>query len=100
MNIDSVDPRDIEWELDRPVYRVYFWHQPPAPLGIQKSQMAYHSDERRVSGAEDVHEVLTWAAETARPEQTFTVYIELMDDGSPGLIRLAGIDPTEGNYSP
>jgi hypothetical protein len=95
--IERVDPRDTEWEMDRPVYRVYFWHQPPAPPGVQQSQMGYHSEEHRVSGAEDVHEVLTWAAQAARPEQTFTLYVEQLRDGSPGLIRLSGIDPTEGD---
>ena len=27
---EGVDPRDIKWEVDQPVYRVYFWYQPPA----------------------------------------------------------------------
>ena len=95
MKIERIDPRDSEWEDDRPAYRVYFWHQPPAPAGKRQGQVAYHSDEYRLRGAVDVHEVLTWAADTARPEQTFTLYIERVEDGSPGLIHLAGSDPTE-----
>jgi hypothetical protein len=94
VDIEGVDPRDIEWEVDRPVYRVYFWHQPPAPPGVAQSKMGYHSDEYRLSGGEDVHEVLVWATASARPEQTFTLYVEHVQDGSPGLIQLAGKDPT------
>ena len=26
--IEGVDPRDTQWEVDQPVYRVYFWHPP------------------------------------------------------------------------
>jgi hypothetical protein len=93
--IEGVDPRDIEWEVDQPVYRVYFWHQPPAPPGIRQQDVMYHCDENRISGARDVHEVLDWATSTARPEQAFVLYVEHMLAGSPGLIRLAGDDPTE-----
>lgn len=94
MNIEGVDPRDIEWEVEHPVYRVYFWHQPSAPPGVSRARVAYHSDEYRLMGAEDVHEVLAWAKATARPEQFFTLYVEHVHDGSPGLIQLAGKDPT------
>lgn len=97
MIIEGVDPRDIEWEVDRPVYRVHFWHQPPAPPGIPRSQMGYHCDEHRVSGAEDVHEVVAWARVKARSDQTFTLYVEHSQDGSPGLIQLAGKDSTVPN---
>jgi hypothetical protein len=93
--INSVDPRDIEWEVDQPIYRVYFWHHPLALLGWTPQQhMGYHCDEYRVRDAKDVHEVLAWAQTTARPEQTITVYVEHLHQGSPGLIRLAGTDPT------
>lgn len=95
MIIEGVDPRDIEWEVDQPVYRVYYWHQPPAPRGIAQSDVMYHCEEHRVSGARDLDEVLDWARSTARPEQTFVLYVEHTQDGSPGLIRLAGDDLTE-----
>jgi hypothetical protein len=93
--IEGVDPRDIEWEVEQPIYRVYYWHQPPAPPGIRQSDVMYHCEEHRISGASDVNEVLAWARSTARPEQTFVLYVEHMQDGSAGLIRLAGVDPTE-----
>jgi len=73
---------------------VYFWHQPPAPPDIPQSSMGYHCDEYRLRGAGDVHEVLDWATSTARAEQTFTLYVEHLHDGRPGLIHLAGDDPT------
>ena len=92
--IEGVDPRDTQWETDSPVYRVYFWHQPSAPDGIPQEHMMFHCDERRVSGAEDVGQVLDWARSTARPDQTFTLYVERSDGGRPGLIRLMGADPT------
>jgi hypothetical protein len=59
--------------------------------------MAYHSDEYRLREAADVHEVIAWAHEKARPEQTFTLYVELVQAGEIGLIHLAGSDPTVGD---
>ena len=61
MIVEGIDPRDTEWELEGPVYRVYFWHQPPAPIGASQEHMMFHSDECRLSEAADVGEVLDWA---------------------------------------
>ncbi len=93
--IEGVDPRDTEWEAEEPVYRVYFWHQQLAPLGIAQQHMGYVCDEHRLRGAADVMEVIAWAEATARPEQTFTLYVEHLQAGRPGLIHLAGSDPTD-----
>jgi hypothetical protein len=95
LNIAHVDPRDTAWEVDQPAYRVYFWHQQLAPPGIRQAQMGYVSDEYRLTGADDVVQVLRWAKGAARPEQTFTLYVEHLHDNGPGLIKLAGEDPTE-----
>jgi hypothetical protein len=92
--IEGVDPRDIEWEDDHPVYRVHLWHQPPAPPDIPQSSVGYHCDEYLLRGARDVHEVLDWASSTARAERRFTLYIEHLHAGWPGLIHLAGDEPT------
>jgi hypothetical protein len=92
--VHSIDPRDTEWEVEGPDYRVYLWHQPPAPAGVAQEHMMFHCKEYRLSDAVDVSEVLEWARTTARPDQTFTLYVEHHHGGSPGLIRLMGVDPT------
>jgi hypothetical protein len=94
VNVESIDPRDTEWEVEGPVYRVYFWHQPRAPRGVPHERMGFHSHEYRLSGAVDVREVLDWAQTTARPDQTFTLYVEHRHGDLPGLIHLMGVDPT------
>jgi len=91
--VEGVDPRDTRWEVDRPVYRVYFWHQPGSAPGVVQPHVMWHCDEQRVSDADDVEEVVRWARETARPEQTFVLYVEHADAGRPGLVRLLGTDP-------
>lgn len=94
MIIEGVDPRDITWEDDRPVYRVYFWHQPPAPSGADQARAMWHCDEYRLTEAADVEEVLGWARNTARSDQTFTLYVEHRDAHQSGLVRLVGADPS------
>ncbi len=91
-----MDPRDALWEVDDPVYRVYIWHRPPAPHRVGLEGTMWHCDERRLTGANDVAEVLAWARATARPDQTFTLYVEHRDGDRPGLIRLMGVDPVAG----
>lgn len=91
--IEGVDPRDTQWEVDKPVYRVYFWHQPDAPPGVAQQHVMWHCDEHRLSDAVDVEEVLGWARTKARPEQTFVVYVEQRDAQRSGLVRLFGVDP-------
>jgi hypothetical protein len=92
--IEKIDPRDISWEVDQPAYRVYFWHQQVAPVGIPQEHMGYVCDENRLVGATDVREVLDWATSESRPDQTFTLYAEYSHDGERGLVRLVGTDPT------
>ena len=97
VKVEPVDPRDTQWEVDHPVYRVYFWNQQPAPPGISQEHMAFESHSYRVLGARDVHEVTEWATKTARANQTFCLYIEQLHGDSPGLIHLFGDDPTVAN---
>lgn len=94
--VDAVDPRDIEWEVDQPTYRVYFWHQPAAPPGVGQESVMFHGDEYRLGDAANVDEVLGWARERARTDQTFTLYVEHRDGDRLGLIQLMGTDPTAG----
>jgi hypothetical protein len=95
MRAEPVDPRDCSWEVDHPAYRVYFWHRPAAPPGIRPEQMGYHCDEWRLTEAADVREVLAWAESRRREEQTYVLYTETRDQQGLGLLRLAGVDPTE-----
>ena len=95
MIIEHVDPRDVSWEDDRPTYRVYFWHQPPAAPEVPQERMGYHCDEYRLLDAADVHEVITWATGRARSDQTYTLYVEHRDSADRlGLVILAGSEPT------
>ena len=59
MKISPVDPRDIEAEIRRPVYRVYVWTADPyGPVGER-------CDEYELREAADIEEVLAWAKEEA-----------------------------------
>ncbi len=81
-----MDPRDISWEIEQPVYRVYFW-------GVPGPDAASACDERRVAGAGDVEEVMRWARRHAQG-RVFVVYAETSDGGQRGLLRLYGQDPS------
>jgi hypothetical protein len=84
VDVRPVDPRDTRWEVSTPTYRVYFWN---ADLV---------SDEYELVGARDVHEVLAWAEANAGPGRTYWLSVRVDDrNGEPGLLRLAGHDPTE-----
>ena len=96
---EGVDPRDTEWENPDPAYRVYFWHQPAPPPGIAAEAIMWHCDEHRLTGAADVHEVIAWAEQRLPAGANYVLYVEQSDRGLPGLIRLAGTDPTEGEPS-
>jgi hypothetical protein len=43
--------------------------------------------------AADVEEVLDWARDRVRPDQTFVLYVEQRDAQRSGLVRLLGTDP-------
>jgi hypothetical protein len=91
MQARPIDPRDTKWEVSPLSYRVYFW---------QRQGIARHrSDEFELDGVGDVGEVLRWANEHAEG-RTFVVYAAITRGGEPGLVRLAGIDPTENSTSP
>ena len=94
MDVRAVDPRDIRWEVDSPVYRVYFWTQPPAPPDVPPEVVMYESNEFELTGAQDVHEVLAWADENAPAGAMYTLYAVMERNGGPGLVHLAGQDPT------
>jgi len=94
VDVEPLDPRDSEWAVERPAYRVLLWR----PLEVPRPAAGatpYQSRAYRLLGADDVHEVLRWAGEVAAAEETCVVYLESTDAGSPGVLRLVGTDPTE-----
>ena len=88
MDAVGVDPRDVQWEQDSPVYRVYFWR---SGAGANWS-----SDESRITGASDVEAVLSWASDQA-DGRVVVVYAETTDRGQLGLLRLLGEDPLDAS---
>jgi hypothetical protein len=91
---EPIDPRDTEWEIDDPAYRVYFSRQSIAPSEVPQEHMGYACHEHRLSGVADVAEVLDWTQHRVQPDQTYVLYVEHRDAGRPGLLRLMGVDPT------
>jgi hypothetical protein len=98
LRVRSVDPRDIAWEVDTPAYRVYFWSLPLGPPPSGEGRRAWSSDEYEVEDA-DVSAVLEWANFEASPGRTFTLYAVVHRNGTIGLVRLAGVDPTKSSIS-
>lgn len=87
MSVRPVDPRDQRWEVDSPVFRVYFWEHTAF-----RGDVSY---EYEITGA-DVGEVLRWAEDEAG-DRTFVLYVcHTNERGELGLILLAGTDPTRG----
>ena len=95
MIIEGVDPRDTQWEVDWPTYRVYFWHQPSAAPAFVPDHTTWHCEEYRLSDVDDVVDVLEWARNRARSDQTFTIYVEQRDAQRRGLVRLHGVNPND-----
>lgn len=85
MEVQPVDPRDVEWDIDRPAYRVYFF---------DTTDGGFVSDEYEITAASDVDQVLAWARSEARG-RPFVAYVMYQGGESLGAIRLAGADPTE-----
>jgi hypothetical protein len=87
LRVRPVDPRDTEWEVRHPRFRVYFWSRRSLGQG-------WMSREFELSGG-DVVAALAWAAEHAVGQETYAVHcvVEGAADGT-GLVRLAGEDPT------
>lgn len=90
----DTDPRATEWVCDDPAYRVHFWRHPAPPPDVPADEMGWHCVEHRLAGVTDVQEVLAWAGQRMQDGDQCVVYVEQTDAGSPGLVRLAGFDPT------
>jgi hypothetical protein len=93
MKIRTVDPRDTEWQVDRPRYRVVMWERAEEP-SVSAPDPGFRAAEFELSEVRDIEEVLSWAGERSRPGVTVAVYALLDLDGKRGLVRLSGSDPT------
>lgn len=87
-----MDPRDASWEISSPTYRVYFWRAAEAPSGTP-GHGGWSSDEWRLTGARDLHEVLEWA-DLRSAGRSYTLHVEVDVAEGRGLVNLAGVDPT------
>lgn len=63
MRAEQVDPRDVQTEVEAPVYRVYF------------TDGAGATDEYRLTGASDVRDALEWGAANAGT-RSFQLFVE------------------------
>jgi len=91
MEINPIDPRDVQWEVHHPAYRVYFWSKTEDSPG----RPAWSASEFEVTGADlEATDVISWAREQAK-QRTLVVIYALVDgnNGGPGLVRLAGYGP-------
>ena len=85
LDAHKVDPRDTQWEIDQPPYRVHFFER----RGAQ--QPTWESEEWELN-ASDVTDVLAWAEATSR-DRPHVVYAYVSSDSGSGLVRLFGSDP-------
>ncbi|MCS5487359.1 hypothetical protein NY588_09490 [Curtobacterium flaccumfaciens pv. beticola] len=78
LRAEQVDPRDVQVEVDAPVYRVYFTGGGGA------------TDEYRLTGATDVREVLEWGTTNAAG-RSFQLFVETDGSGGRRLDLLADL---------
>ena len=76
-----VDPRYANDIDEEPSYRVDFWVGNSA------------SEEWRVEGANSIEDVLAWSTEHSDGRDT-VIYVETSRNGSLGLARVLGREPT------
>jgi hypothetical protein len=92
MEAHRVDPRDQEWEVTSPRYRVYYW----TPLS---DEGAWASDEWELD-CENVSQAVSWAEHDGE-ERRFVLYAVVPEErGRVGLVKLYGTDPTQGEAGP
>jgi hypothetical protein len=61
---------------------VYFWDRSPAAVGVSRGDVMWRSEEWRLAGAEDVHQVLAWAAGPAGRGRPFELFVEAQNSES------------------
>lgn len=88
MRAYPVDPRDTDWEISQPAYRVYFWEKQR-----NNEDSGWAAEEWELQDA-DIGEVLDWRNEKAKGRLS-VLYACVSYDDALGLVRLSGTDPTE-----
>lgn len=76
VNIHPVDPRDVEWEVDKPRYRIHF-----------VDGGSSHWDEYEV-GEVDIDDVLSWADEHSDGRAYAVLVMVVAPGGTLGSVRL------------
>lgn len=89
MDAQQVDPRDIAWEVDHPIYRVTYWREDGSA-----------SDEWRLTDAANIQEVLAWADERLVEGWTYQVFVETEAARGLGSLRLVGRNPSAADSPP
>jgi hypothetical protein len=87
------DERAVRWRITDTVYVVDFWHRLPPPPGGDLEKQGHKQDSFRVSGADSVEDVLSWARGNAEG-RSFVVYVQVKAGGERGIVQIHGIDPT------
>lgn len=90
LHAELVDPRYVTAEENEPTYRVDFWTYTRPELAAQERGLA--TEEWRVSGARDVHEVIAWADQHSSGRQ-YVLSAEFRQEQGTGLVRLSGKFP-------
>jgi hypothetical protein len=83
MDAQRIDPRGIIWEVDDPIYRVYFWRDTDNA-----------SEEWRLTEAASFRDVQAWADAQVQTGWTYQVFAEVTTEQGLGTLRLFGTDPT------
>lgn len=78
LRAEQVDPRDVQVEVEAPIYRVYFTDGGGA------------TDEYRLTGATDVREALEWGTANAAG-RSFQLFVETEGAGGRRLDLLADL---------
>ncbi len=86
------------WTIEAPDYRVDFW-QEVAQADLTKGVATGYGHESYLVSDADISEVLEWAGKTAAGRPV-TIYAAVSPTGEPGLVRLAGTDPTSHRQRP
>lgn len=79
MDAQPIDPRDIAWEVDYPIYRVTFWKRDGSI-----------SDEWRLTDAINALDVFAWAEGRRNAGWTYQVFVEMASPEGLGTLRLVG----------